>query len=30
MLGYSHAELLSKKLWEIGSFKDIAASQASC
>src|SRR5512140_3149433 len=29
MLGYSHAELLGKKLWEIGSFKDIAASQAS-
>jgi len=29
MLGYSHAELFGKKLWEIGSFKDIAASQAS-
>lgn len=29
MLGYSHHELLGKKLWEIGSFKDIAASQSS-
>ncbi len=29
MLGYSHAELLGKRLWEIGSFKDIAASQSS-
>jgi len=29
MLGYSHVELAGKKLWEIGSFKDIAASQAS-
>jgi len=29
MLGYSHAELQGKRLWEIGSFKDIAASQAS-
>jgi diguanylate cyclase (GGDEF)-like protein/PAS domain S-box-containing protein len=29
MLGYSHAELLGKQLWEIGSFKDIAANQAS-
>lgn len=29
MLGYSHAELQGKKLWEIGLFKDIAASQAS-
>jgi len=28
MLGYSHAELQGKRLWEIGSFKDIAASQA--
>lgn len=27
MLGYSHAELLGKKLWELGPFKDIAASQ---
>ena len=29
MLGYSHAELLGKNLWEIGSFKDVAASRAS-
>ena len=29
MLGYSHAELQGKRLWEIGAFKDIAASQAS-
>ena len=29
MLGYSHDELLGRKLWEIGSFKDIAASQIS-
>jgi diguanylate cyclase (GGDEF)-like protein/PAS domain S-box-containing protein len=29
MLGYSHTELQGKRLWEIGSFKDIAASQAS-
>jgi len=29
MLGYSHVELLGKKLWEIGLFKDIAASQSS-
>ncbi len=29
MLGYSHDELLGRKLWEIGSFKDIAASQSS-
>jgi diguanylate cyclase (GGDEF)-like protein/PAS domain S-box-containing protein len=27
LLGYTHAELLGKRLWEIGSFKDIAASQ---
>jgi diguanylate cyclase (GGDEF)-like protein/PAS domain S-box-containing protein len=27
MLGYSHAELLGKTLWEIGPFRDIAASQ---
>jgi diguanylate cyclase (GGDEF)-like protein/PAS domain S-box-containing protein len=27
MLGYSHAELLGKRLWEIGPFRDIAASQ---
>lgn len=27
MLGYSHAELLGKRLWEIGPFRDINASQ---
>lgn len=27
LLGYSHDELLGKKLWEIGSFRDITASQ---
>ncbi len=27
MVGYSQAELLGKKLWEIGSFKDIGASK---
>jgi diguanylate cyclase (GGDEF)-like protein/PAS domain S-box-containing protein len=27
MLGYSHADLLGKALWEIGPVKDIAASQ---
>jgi diguanylate cyclase (GGDEF)-like protein/PAS domain S-box-containing protein len=29
LLGYSRDEMLGKRLWEIGSFKDIAASQAS-
>jgi len=29
MLGYSHGELLGKKLWEIGPFKDIEASKAT-
>ncbi|HWS16113.1 MAG TPA: PAS domain S-box protein, partial [Candidatus Methylomirabilis sp.] len=29
MLGYSHAELLGKMLWEIGPFKDIAASRSA-
>ncbi len=29
MLGYSHEELLGKKLWEIGFFKDIGASQSA-
>src|SRR3990172_6780236 len=29
LLGYSHAELLGKRLWEIGPFRDIAASQAA-
>ena len=27
LLGYSHAELLGKKLWEIGPFSDITASR---
>ena len=27
MLGYSHQELVGKTLWEIGAFKDVAASQ---
>jgi diguanylate cyclase (GGDEF)-like protein/PAS domain S-box-containing protein len=29
MLGYSHDELLGKKLWEIGPFRDVAASRDS-
>ena len=29
MLDYPHAELLGKTLWEIGAFKDIAASRAA-
>ena len=29
LLGYSHAELLGKTLWEIGPFKDVAASQST-
>ncbi|HEX7474721.1 MAG TPA: PAS domain S-box protein [Dehalococcoidales bacterium] len=29
MLGYTHKEFLGKKLWEIGLFKDIAASTAA-
>ena len=29
LLGYSHAELLGMTLWEIGPFKDIAASQSA-
>jgi diguanylate cyclase (GGDEF)-like protein/PAS domain S-box-containing protein len=29
LLGYTHAELLGKKLWEIGPFKDAVASQAA-
>jgi len=29
LLGYSHAELLGKELWEIGLFKDKEASQAA-
>jgi PAS domain S-box-containing protein len=29
MLGFSHEELLGKKLWEIGIFKDVAASKTA-
>jgi signal transduction histidine kinase len=29
MMGYSHAELLGRQLWEIGPFKDIAAARAA-
>ena len=29
MLGYSHEELLGKKLWDIGFFKDIMANKAA-
>ena len=29
MLGYSHQELLGRKLWEIGVFDDVAASRIS-
>jgi len=29
LLGYSHSEFLGKSLWEIGPFKDIAASQSA-
>jgi PAS domain S-box-containing protein len=29
MVGYSRSELLGKKIWEIGSFKDIEASKAT-
>ena len=29
LLGYSHAELLGKRLWEIGPFRDIAASRGA-
>jgi PAS domain S-box-containing protein len=29
LLGYSYVELLGKRLWEIGPFRDIAASQAA-
>ena len=29
MLGYSHEEFLNKKLWEVGLFKNIAASKES-
>jgi PAS domain S-box-containing protein len=29
LLGYSHSELLGKRLWEIGPFRDIAASRGA-
>ena len=29
MLGYTHSEFVGKKLWEIGPFKDTAASQSA-
>ena len=29
LLGYTPIELLGKKLWEIGPFKDVVASQAA-
>jgi two-component system, cell cycle sensor histidine kinase and response regulator CckA len=29
MLGYTHAEFVGRKLWEIGPFKDIPASRAA-
>jgi PAS domain S-box-containing protein len=29
LLGYSHPELLGKRLWEIGPFRDIAASRGA-
>ena len=29
LLGYTYVELMGKKLWEIGPFKDIVASQAA-
>jgi PAS domain S-box-containing protein len=29
LLGYSHAEFVGKRLWEIGTFKDVAASKES-
>jgi diguanylate cyclase (GGDEF)-like protein/PAS domain S-box-containing protein len=29
LLGYSHTELLGRTLWEIGPFKDVAASQSA-
>ncbi len=28
MLGYSHAEFLGKKIWEVGAFQDIALSKS--
>ena len=29
MLGYSREEFVEKKLWEVGAFKDIEASQVA-
>jgi len=29
MLGYSHDEIIGKKLWEIGPFRDVAVSRAA-
>ncbi|RPJ16044.1 MAG: PAS domain S-box protein [Desulfobacteraceae bacterium] len=29
MVGYSHEEMLGKKIWEIGAFKDVEASKAT-
>jgi len=29
LLGYSHAELLGRKLWEVGAFADVARSNAT-
>jgi diguanylate cyclase (GGDEF)-like protein/PAS domain S-box-containing protein len=29
MLGYTHEEILGKRLWELGAFKDIEASKAA-
>ena len=29
LLGYSHAELLGRKLWEVGAFADVAKSNAT-
>ena len=29
LLGYTHDEMVGRKLWEIGPFKDVAASQAA-
>ena len=29
LLGYSHAEMVGKKLWQIGPFKDISASRGA-
>jgi PAS domain S-box-containing protein len=29
MVGYSHEEMLGKKIWELGAFKDVEASKAT-